>query len=170
MKLSKLIIAFASIAFLALSATAQPDTEKEELVWYSDLMKANEASEAQNKPIFAFFTGSDWCGWCKRLQANVFAKKAFIDWAKKNVVLLELDFPRYKQLPPELAQQNVNLQQGFKVTGYPTIWIFTMTKDSTGEKHMITPLGKCGYPRGGVPGKEEDKFIADANAILANKK
>src|SRR5687767_88286 len=89
------------------------------LTWHTDVMKANEISKSSGKPIFAFFTGSDWCGWCHKLQRDVFAKQSFIDWAKKNVVLLELDFPRKKQLPQELAQQNGSLQQALQVQGYP---------------------------------------------------
>ena len=94
------------------------------LEWYTDLMKANEQSKATGRPIFGFFTGSDWCGWCHKLENEVFSKTAFIKWAQKKVILLELDFPRMKKLPPELAQQNNSLQQAFKVSGYPTVWIF----------------------------------------------
>ena len=65
-----------------------------ELVWHTDFAKARELSDATHKPIFGFFTGSDWCGWCHKLEADVFAKEAFVTWAKKNVVLLELDFPK----------------------------------------------------------------------------
>jgi thiol-disulfide isomerase/thioredoxin len=78
------------------------------LLWYTSLQEAHELSLKSKKPIFAFFTGSDWCGWCKRLQANVFSKQAFIDWAKNDVILLELDFPRGKALSPELSNQNYN--------------------------------------------------------------
>src|ERR1700744_1852989 len=76
--------------------------KKESLVWYTDLMKAQDQSKATRKPIFGFFTGSDWCGWCHKLQEEVFSKPEFVKWAKKNVILLELDFPRQKQLAPEL--------------------------------------------------------------------
>ncbi len=147
------------------------DAEKKEgaLEWYTDIMKANEISQANNKPIFAFFTGSDWCGWCKKLEAHVFAKQDFIQWAKKNVVLLELDFPRGKQLSPELTQQNNSLQQTFGVQGYPTIWMFFLNKDPKEQKFNIEALGSLGYPPGAEPGKEEVKFLSDANSILAKK-
>ena len=32
-----------------------------------------------------FFTGSDWCGWCMRLQREVFLTPEFTKWAKDNV-------------------------------------------------------------------------------------
>ncbi len=163
-----LFFLFVSFNFVAQKSTA-PVKKAEELVWYTDIMKANDVSKASNKPIFAFFTGSDWCGWCKKLQADVFAKPEFIKWAKKNVVLLELDFPRGKQLPPELAQQNQGLQQTFKVQGYPTIWMFFLDKNEKTKQIGINALGSCGYPQGAEPGKEEVKFLKDANAILANQ-
>jgi len=139
------------------------------LQWHTDLMKAHEASEKSKKPIFAFFTGSDWCGWCHKLQREVFAKPEFIEWANKNVVLLELDFPRSKPLSPELAQQNQSLQQQFQVRGYPTIWVFTTAKGE-GNTFSLNPLGSLGYPAGAEKGKEEVKFLSDANKVLANRK
>jgi len=149
--------------------TANSTPTDEQLVWYTDFAKAQEASKSSKKPIFAFFTGSDWCGWCHKLQRDVFAKAPFIDWAKKNVILLELDFPRRKQLAPELAQQNYNLQQQFQVQGYPTIWMFTAVTDAASKRVNLNPLGSLGYPSGAEAGKEEVKFLSEANAILAKK-
>src|ERR1041384_4506447 len=106
--MNRIFLATAIMVFFSFSGMAQAKTAKEEkeLVWLTDVIKANELSQKTKKPIFAFFTGSDWCGWCIKLQKEVFAKEEFIKWAKENVVLLELDFPRMKQLPPELVQQN----------------------------------------------------------------
>ncbi len=138
------------------------------LTWYTDAAKASEVSNQEKKPIFGFFTGSDWCGWCHRLEANVFDKPGFKEWAKKNVILLELDFPRNKQLPPELANQNAGLQQAFGVQGYPTIWVFYMTKDAATQKFSINALGSLSYPQAEA-GKEERTFLANAAAVLKNK-
>lgn len=152
---------------IALPSLASSGEEKGGLMWYSDLNEVHKLSLETGKPIFGFFTGSDWCGWCMRLQREVFAKEAFIDWAKKNVILLELDFPRKKQLPDELRKQNQDLQRAFQVTGYPTVWIFRSTKDETTNNFKLSALGKLGYPRGAEKGKEEVKFLEDANKVLA---
>jgi thioredoxin-related protein len=161
----------AAIFCAALSGKAQnPSRENESLTWHTDIMKANEVSKATNKPIFAFFTGSDWCGWCKKLQSDVFSKTEFINWAKKNVVLLEVDFPRGKTLSPELIQQNSSLQQTFQVRGYPTIWIFNLNKAADGVKYDIDSFGSVGYPQNAEPGKEQIKFLKDANSLFENKK
>lgn len=145
-------------------------TKAEALEWHTDLMKVYEISKKSKKPVFAFFTGSDWCGWCKKLQADVFAKQEFITWAQKNVILLELDFPRFKQLPPELQQQNQSLQQTFQIAGYPTIWMFNLNKVDTNNKFNIDAIGSLGYPQGAELGNEQKKFLDDANRLMDAKK
>jgi thioredoxin-related protein len=144
--------------------------EKGGLTWFYDLNEAHNESVKTNKPIFSFFTGSDWCGWCTMLQKNVFAKIDFIAWAKANVVLLELDFPKKTAQSPELKTQNQNLQQALGVTGYPTIWLFTTTKNAESGAFNLTTIGKLGYPSGAEKGKEEVKFLMEANALLAARK
>jgi len=105
--------------------------------WHVNLDVAYQESQKTGKPIMANFTGSDWCGWCKRLDRCVF---------EKNVVLLELDFPRRFRVPADIAQQNRGLQQSLGVRGYPTIWLFDLNKDAEG-KLSINPLGKSGYTK-----------------------
>ena len=113
--------------------------------WLVNLDEAYALSKKTNKPIMANFTGSDWCGWCKRLSAAVFVKDDFKAWAKKNVILLELDFPRGKPIPDAIRTQNANLQQAFQVSGYPTIWVFDLEKDKKTNQYQINALGKTGY-------------------------
>ena len=158
-------ISFFMFANVAVSQKAKP---MEALEWHTDIMKAHDLSKKSKKPIFAFFTGSDWCGWCIKLQRNVFAKEGFIKWAKKNVILLELDFPRNTQLPPEQMQQNYSMQQAFNVTGYPVVWVFYAIKNDSTKSFSVDALGSLGYPAA-EPGKEEIKFIEDANKVLSNK-
>ena len=116
--------------------------------WLVDMNEAYEISKKTGKPIMANFTGSDWCGWCKKLKAEVFDQPEFKKWAKENVVLVELDFPRRKVIPEDIKQQNAGLQQAFKVTGYPTIWVFNMGKDAKTNQYTIEALGKTGYVKG----------------------
>lgn len=144
----------------------EPDT----LQWFTHLDEARQLSDKTKKPIFGFFTGSDWCGWCHKLERDVFSKKSFISWAAKNVVLLELDFPRNKKLPADLMQQNGGLQQAFKVQGYPTIWMFYVNKDTATNRFSLKALGSLGYPGGAIPGKEDEKFLETANKILETGK
>jgi thioredoxin-related protein len=88
------------LLFLAISCGAQKENASknsdEGLVWHTDMNQAIAISQKENKPMMLFFTGSDWCGWCIRLQKEVFLTETFTKWAKENVVLVELDFPRSK--------------------------------------------------------------------------
>jgi protein disulfide-isomerase len=131
--------------------------------WLVNIEEAYAKSKTTGKPIMANFTGSDWCGWCKRLTAAVFSKEEFKSWAEKNVVLLELDFPRAKQIPDNIRQQNANLQQAFQVRGYPTVWVFDLIKDEATNNFQIAALGSTGY-KPSVP-----EFTNDVNQMLAKR-
>jgi len=120
--------------------------------WYEEWDAAAKAAKKSKKPILADFTGSDWCGWCVKLKNEVFEKKEFVRWAKKNVVLLELDFPRRKSQPEELKEQNAKLRDKYGVRGYPTILFL----DASGKV-----LGRSGYLQGGPK-----KWIQSAEGIL----
>lgn len=142
----KKYLVLACLFLAVLSVNAQ-----EELTWHTSFDEASKIAMKEKKPLLLFFTGSDWCGWCVRLQREVFEHDEFIEWADENVVLLELDFPRRKQLPYELKQQNVNLQQLLGVRGYPTIWFAEVQNKGTRKepKLNLNKLGKLGYQRGG---------------------
>ena len=127
--------------------------------WLLNFDKAAELSMKTGKPILANFTGSDWCGWCIRLKKEVFVTPAFKKWAKENVILLELDYPRRAPQTEEIKKQNRELQQFFKVRGYPTLHMFNV--EIADGKTQITALGKMGYLAGGPT-----PWIANANNYL----
>jgi len=162
---------FLLLCFTALQACSQAPTLTSEKPkpaaytsdkegWLVDLDEAYAASHKNGKPILANFTGSDWCGWCKRLDAAVFSKPEFKAWAQKNVVLLELDFPRSKQIPQKNREQNAAMQNALGVTGYPTVWVFNLDKDPTSGQYQINGLGKTGY----TPTVEQ--FITTADQMI----
>jgi len=143
------IVLFSSSLLFAQSGVLKENYRAHAEGWLVDLNEAYALSKKTKKPILANFTGTDWCGWCIKLKAEVFDKPEFKEWAKKNVVLIEIDFPRKKQLPEEIKQQNAGLQQAFQVQGYPTIWLFNLDKDPKTSQYKIEALGKTGYVAGG---------------------
>jgi protein disulfide-isomerase len=108
--------------------------------WLTSFDQAQKEAQAKNKLLLMDFTGSDWCGWCIMLDKEVFSKPEFKEYASKNLVLLELDFPRRKQMPPEISAQNERLMMKYGIQGFPTVVVF----DSSGK-----PLGALGYQAGG---------------------
>lgn len=149
------------ILFLAFSGLVMQAQDTAE--WHTDLNKAITVSNKTHKPLFLFFTGSDWCGWCMKLQKEVFKTPEFTKWAKDNVVLVELDFPRRTQQPDELKMQNAQLNNFFKVRGYPTVWITDVVKTTDG-KTQFSPRGSSGYVAGGP-----SAWLEGANKIMVNK-
>jgi len=129
-----------SLALVAALAFGGSAAVAGEPAWLTDLAAAKEQAKKESKVILADFTGSDWCGWCIKLNAEVFSKKEFAAWAEKNVVLLEVDFPQNKKQSDELKKQNEELQTTFKIDGYPTI-VFI---DAEGKE-----VGRTSYVEGG---------------------
>ena len=155
----KHLLAVVLIAF-SLNGFAQ----QKELVWHTDVNKAINISVQTGKPLFLFFTGKTWCGWCKKLVREVFVKPEFSAWATKNLVLVELDFPRggsknkvYNQLQQDCIK--INKLQRF---GYPTGWFANPLKEN--GKITLNSLGTMGYVAGGPKA-----WIDGANKILKNK-
>lgn len=133
MKMKSLLMALMTALLLCGPALA-------ETVWLTSWDEASAQSKKSGKPILMDFTGSDWCGWCMKLEAEVFETSTFKDWATKNVVLLKLDFPNDIEQPPALVAQNQGLARRFGVRGYPTI-VFA--------DHEGNALGRYGYDKGG---------------------
>jgi thioredoxin-related protein len=117
----------------ALSGQPPPRAESD---WLNDYPKAQQEAKASNKLLLLNFTGSDWCGWCIRLNRDVFSQPAFKDYASRNLVLLELDFPwpggpRWKEQSADLKKQNQELAQQYQVRGFPTLVVLD------GEGHKL---------------------------------
>ncbi len=111
-----------------------------EVNWLTDYDAAKSKAKVDNKLVLLDFTGSDWCGWCKRLKAEVFSKPEFQDYATKNLVMVELDFPHYKQQSDAVKKQNTQLASEFQIEGFPTLIVL----NAAGKK-----VGELGYMEGG---------------------
>lgn len=129
--------------------TGIASAQSTELKWYTSVEEAVKISQKQKKPMMLFFTGSDWCGWCVKLQKEVFNQPEFKTWAAANVVLVEVDFPRNKVQTAELKTQNQTLQRQFGIQGYPTVWFVRPEKMSDGKVNFVQ-LGSSGYRDGGA--------------------
>lgn len=121
-------------------AHAAGESPASDSAWLTSLSEAQQRSRETGKPILMDFTGSDWCHWCQKLDGEVFAKKEFQEWASENVILLEVDFPRYGDQSELTRRQNEQLRDQYAISSYPTLLLV----DSEGEV-----LGKLGYVRGG---------------------
>ena len=112
--LSRVEAAPAETAALAEQAATPPG-------WIEDYKKALGIAASQKKMVLMDFTGSDWCGWCMKLEAEVFSQQDFKNYASKNLVLLRVDFPHKTLQASSLKTQNESLAQQYRVEGFPTL-------------------------------------------------
>ncbi|MDP9254568.1 MAG: thioredoxin family protein [Verrucomicrobiota bacterium] len=145
MKHFRFVLAAAVISLVtAISAQAEPG-------WLTDYQQAQQLAKANHKLLLLDFTGSDWCGWCIRLRREVFSKPEFQQYANKNLVLMEVDFPRQKQQTETVRLQNEKLARQYGIQGFPTILVLN-------DAGQI--VGALGYVQGGP-----NAFVAELEKL-----
>lgn len=103
-----------------------------------DLEAAKTEAKASGRDLYVCFSGSDWCGWCKRLDKEVLSQAEFIAGATNHYVLVYIDSPNDKSLlSGHAAQANEGLVKKYKIRGFPTALILDaegVQKASTGYR------------------------------------
>lgn len=128
------------LLFRARALAALPVEARVKAPWLTNYTEALGKAKKEDRKVFLFFTGSDWCGWCMRLEREVLRMPEFTDFAAENMVLVKLDFPRRTRLPAAEAAENQRLAKEYGVRGYPTVVVL----NSKGER-----VGEMGYQEGG---------------------
>jgi thioredoxin-related protein len=113
--------------------------------WGDDYKAALADAAKQNKNVLLDFTGSDWCGWCIKLKKETFNLPAFKEFADKNLVLVEVDFPQGKTLPPAVKKQNDQLQEQYQVQGFPTLVVLNPQGKIIKQQSGYIPGGPKGF-------------------------
>lgn len=136
--------------------------------WTSDFAAAKKQAADTKKDLLVDFTGSDWCGWCIKLDKEVFSKDAFKTGVKDKFVLVEVDFPKDKsKLKEETIKQNEELGKKYDIQGYPTILLC----DADGKPYAATGY-KAGGPEAYVKQLDElreKKKVRDDSFAAAEK-
>ncbi len=117
------------LAFLLLTGCGQlgePGTAQgATLGWETDFARASARAKESGKYMLLDFSGSDWCGWCVRLEKEVFSQDQFRSYAADNLVCVLLDFPRRKTQSSDLKKQNQELSKKYGVRGFPTVLVLS---------------------------------------------
>ena len=114
--MKNLIVALALALGLSTASCARADQG-----WTADYKKAQQEAKADHRLVLLNFTGSDWCGYCFQLDKAIFSQPQFKDYANKNLILVEIDFPRRKAQSLETKKQNMELAQHYQIEGFPTL-------------------------------------------------
>jgi len=135
------------------------------IAWLTDYAKAMEQAKTGNRLLLLDFTGSDWCPMCMNIKRTLLDTNEFSDYAGKNLVLLEVDFPGPMiRQTPELKKQNKDLDAKYKVDGsLPTLVIL----NSDGKE-----LGRLGGEKGAeylgqIADKGPSALIAELEKLKA---
>ncbi|MDP1836661.1 MAG: thioredoxin family protein [Chlamydiales bacterium] len=145
-KLSAILLAsllMGNIAFAAENgaSSSQAPSAASEIQWYANFDEATKVAEANGLPLVLFFTGSDWCTWCTKLEEEALHKADFASRTADKFVFVKLDFPMHHPLEPRLASQNQQLKKKYNISGFPSIVVV----DAKGNR-----IGSSGYRQGGA--------------------
>jgi protein disulfide-isomerase len=153
--MKKILFFIAAVMLLVISCTAQETQNKTgKANWLTDIEEAKSIAAKNQLPILVNFTGSDWCQWCFKLRDEVFVQDAFAQYAEKNLVLLEVDFPRNNKQTDETKKSYQQLQAKFGVRGYPTILLMDANENE---------IARTGYQKGGAM-----MYISHLKGLLAS--
>lgn len=134
---------------------AQPPTDafhQNTIHWHTSYDSALRQARERHQPLLLFFTGSDWCTWCHKLEEEVLGRREFADAMGNVFVFVRLDFPMNRKLPN--WEQNQRLSNKYEIKSYPTVLILDE------QEHII---GKTGYQAGGV-----QHYVAHLNGLTKN--
>jgi thioredoxin-related protein len=115
---------------------AEGPAKVKETKWINVYDAAIVMAHKQDKTILVYFSGSDWDPYCQKLEKDVLNTPVFQEWAAKNAILLQIDYPKDKKISATLKAQNERLKQKFAIIKVPT-FVFL---DSSG-----LPYARAGF-------------------------
>lgn len=123
--------------------------------WSIDYESALKQARAAHKSVLLDFTGSDWCGWCMKLDREILSTPDFKRFADRHLVLVKIDFPIHRAQSNAEKARNEELAARYGVRGFPTLVLLD------GEAR---PCGTLGYMRGGP-----EAFIDQLKSLIASQ-
>lgn len=141
MNLRRVVFSFVTLFFLTVLLPVQAETNQgHKIQWMTNYEKATELAKETQRPIVLFFTGSDWCGWCNKLEKEVLETRDFMGMTSNKLIFVKLDFPMKTKLDLRTTKQNEDLQKKFSIRSFPTIVLVDPYQQ---------PIGVTGYRSGG---------------------
>lgn len=146
----------------SVAATAAKLSKSVPSGWGEDFAAAQKTAATGDKYILLAFSGSDWCGWCVKMDKDIYSDKKFVRAAKKDFELVLIDSPQDKSILSPLAKkQNPDLLKKYHIRGFPCSIL--VHPDGTEAKRF------SGYQRGGPEAFLEALKAAAAEAGAPKK-
>jgi len=152
---------FLTLCILTLTMQVMADGRSGRIKWLTNFDEGTQLASKTSKPLILFFTGSDWCTWCIKLEDEVLSTPEFADAVADKFIFVKLDFPLNRQLPQDVSSKNKRLQKLFGVNGFPTLVLLDPQQNQ---------IGTAGYRPGG--GKQYASFLLkllDDNSAFKQK-
>ncbi len=128
MKLLVPTVLIACILFTIAFSTAGYAGDKSGLQWVAFTKGVADAKKSNKKILVDVYT--DWCGWCKRMDAETYSDKSVAQYLKAHYVLIKLNAESDATLSyMGKSYTERQLAQAFGVDGYPS----TLFLKSSGE-------------------------------------
>jgi len=138
-----------SLALMTLTLTAclyaheknaEHAKQTESVSWLTNFEEAKALAKKKSKPLFLYFSGSDWCGFCIKMHKEILDTKEFVQALGKDFIFVKVDFPKKNPLDSKTQKQNEELADAYNIRGFPTVIVL----DPSLEK-----IGQLGYAKGG---------------------
>lgn len=110
--------------------------------WFNDYEAAVQQAKMQSLPIILFFTGSDWCSWCKKFEDEILSTPQFAEAMQGKFIFVRLDYPMKTSLDPKTTTQNKQLKNKYKIQGFPTLVLLDENEREIGTSFYQPGGGK----------------------------
>jgi thioredoxin-related protein len=107
-------------------------------------------AKKQNKLILAYFSGSDWDEWGKKLDKEVLSSAMFAEWSTKNVILFQADYLATPKAQDLYKKQNEELKVKYQISLVPMFLLLDgdgeVVARATYENVKLLPNEVIGQP------------------------
>jgi protein disulfide-isomerase len=113
--------------------------------WIEDYHTAEALAVESAKALLLFFTGSDWCLWCRKLEREVLSEEALSTAISEVAIPLRIDFPQRMKLPPKQRRSNAKLKDAWKVESIPSVILYDPISGKELWRHGYARLDAADY-------------------------
>ncbi len=118
--------------------------------WQLDFDSDRTSGIQNDKLILMYFTGSDWCQWCNKLDNELFGSEVFQEGIEELAMGLILDFPQRRTLPPKQERHNRRLKAQMQVKVIPEVILYDPDQEAILWRHSYFTVAPEEYLKVGA--------------------